>query len=174
MDLLTIISQSCILLFSAGAALMDLFTWKVSNWWILIWLGAGFFYDLCVPERMKITDSLLGLLVPLVLLGWLFVLRMMGAGDIKLFCVLGIWMGPDGILNCMLVSFLVAGAMGIVMLIRRKIAKERFVFLGRYLKGLLKSGVKTDYDAAGAEKARLPIAVPVLAAVILRAVGVYM
>lgn len=173
MELTSIITQSCILVISAGAALMDLFSWKVSNLWVYSWSAAGICFAALVPEGVNLAGSLLGLLVPLLLLGWLFWFHMMGAGDIKLFCTLGIWMGPGAVLNCMLVSFLAASVIAIVSMIIRKNARKRFAYMGNYFLRFIRSGVKTDYGAAGASQAKLPLAVPILIAVILRTVGLY-
>ncbi len=41
-----------------------------------------------------------GLLVPILILGILFIFRMLGAGDIKLLSVIGSMIGPTKILNC--------------------------------------------------------------------------
>ncbi len=68
------------------------------------------FYRLIMIDISGITDCIAGIALPFVLLWVFFRFRKMGAGDIKLFCVLGAFMGPGDILKCMLCSFVCGGA----------------------------------------------------------------
>ncbi len=163
----------CVLLLSAGAALMDLFLWKISNLWICFWIAAGFLARIFLLPDAGLWPAVLGLLLPLLLLGWLFYFRMMGAGDIKLFCALGVWTGADSLLNGMFVSFLIAGGFAAVRMLRTKNARDRFAELFRYLSGCFRSGVRTEYNGEQAGKARMHLALPVLLAMILWCLGVY-
>lgn len=167
------IVRACVLVISAGAALMDLFMWKISNIWICIWIAAGILGAVFLFPEADLVSALLGLLFPLLLLGWLFYFRMMGGGDIKLFCTLGVWMGGTGILNGMLVSFLIGAAMAVVRLLCGKNARARFRGFFRYLAGFLSTGVRTEYEGKNDEKARVHVAVPVFLAMILWCMGVY-
>jgi prepilin peptidase CpaA len=50
--------------------------------------------------------------------GWL--LRMMGAGDVKLFAAAGAWLGPAGTVNASIAAAVVGGALALVMMLRRR------------------------------------------------------
>ena len=91
-----------LLLTIAGiAVLMDLYEMRIKNSWIICSFIAGLTYSIWSGNRHGIVQFVLGTAVPIVLLGWLFYFRMLGTGDIKLFCVLGGLMGPYHILWCM-------------------------------------------------------------------------
>ena len=91
------------------AVLMDLYQMKIKNSWILFSMLIGFGYDLWRGGWNGTAFFISGTGIPLVVLGWLFYFRMLGSGDIKLFCVLGGIMGPVHILWCIWYAFLTGG-----------------------------------------------------------------
>ena len=96
-----IIRQMLLLTIAGIAVLMDLYEMRIKNSWIICSFIAGLSYSIWSGNRHGIVQYVLGMAVPLVLLGWLFYFRMLGSGDIKLFCVLGGLMGPYHIVWCM-------------------------------------------------------------------------
>lgn len=95
-----------ILLFTAVAAVMDLKWWKVKNYWILAGAAGGVFYRLFSEEENSLRQGIIGMIVPILLLGFFWYLGLIGAGDIKLFSVTGLWTGGTLILEFMLFSLL--------------------------------------------------------------------
>ena len=73
-------------------------------------------------------EIIAGFFIPVVILILPFLVRGLGAGDVKLFCVLGSMLGSRGILACMLYSFAAGGAEALVILAVRKNRKERMHF----------------------------------------------
>ena len=69
-----------------------------------------------------------GMLLPAVLLALPYLAGGLGAGDVKLFCVLGSMLGPDKILFCMFCSFLSGGLWAVILLIKGKGSRKRFPF----------------------------------------------
>lgn len=99
------------------AVLMDLYQMKIKNSWILFSMLIGFGYDLWRGGWNGTAFFISGTGIPLVVLGWLFYFRMLGSGDIKLFCVLGGIMGPVHILWCIWYAFLTGGLLSLAILI---------------------------------------------------------
>ncbi|HOO29099.1 MAG TPA: prepilin peptidase [Lachnospiraceae bacterium] len=132
--------------FAVIAAAMDLSFRKVKNWLIMAGFLAGMFFQIHGSGIQGLTAGLLGAAVPLICLGVFFVLRLLGAGDLKLLSVIGCFMGPDKILYCIGAAILAGGAIGIVKLLFCK-----------------KKGEKTT----------ICFAVPVLISVLLYQGGVY-
>ena len=98
--------QSCLVLVIAGTAvLMDFLMEKVINSFICLGLLAGFVTCLQEEGIRGIPVYAAGVLIPCVLLLPLFYFRMLGAGDIKVFAVLGGLTGSHGILSIMFGSF---------------------------------------------------------------------
>ena len=85
---------------SAVAVWMDLRDASVDNGWILFSFIMGLVIQVMEKGPKGGIIFLTGAAVPVILLGILFVLRMLGAGDIKLLCALGGIMGPRTIVEC--------------------------------------------------------------------------
>jgi prepilin peptidase CpaA len=66
-----------------------------------------------------IGGSLIGMFVPFVLFP-LFALRMMGAGDIKLFCAIGAIVGYPHIINAIVYAVIANGLIALVIMLIRK------------------------------------------------------
>ncbi len=177
MELHEIICHISILLLSTGAALSDIEKWRVSNRWLILWAAAGFAYEFIFFAGANIAGRLTGALIPAALLGVFFIFRMLGAGDIKLFCVLGIWMGAEDILKCMLFSFLIGAVISIISIVRNKNARERLFVLVSSIANMAESAVKEhksyDYGAKKAGKARVNVCVFAFFGVVLKLMGVY-
>ena len=62
-------------------------------------------------------SSVLGTIIPFVALFLFFALKMLGAGDIKLFCTIGAIMGVNFVINNIIYSFFAAGVVVIGKLI---------------------------------------------------------
>ncbi len=104
-----IFSKILALILSFLAAGSDLKTCRIPNDLLICALTAAVFCRLLMADVAGFSDCLLGILVPFFLLWMFFRFRKMGAGDIKLFCVLGAFMGPWCVLRCMLCTFVCGG-----------------------------------------------------------------
>ena len=120
------------LLLSCGSALFDLRTGEIPNRWLLCCLLTGLllsFSDpsgsLALPSSRLLLYRIAGLLLPLLFPGLLFLTGAIGAGDVKLFCVLGFLMGFPDILYCIFLSFF-AGAIISVPLLIAKAHRQRW------------------------------------------------
>ena len=119
------------------AALSDLRSFRVSN--TLIQTGAvlGLSLHLLMYGGRGLADAFLGLFVPLALLP-LFMFSMIGAGDIKLFMVTGIFLGPGLCLQSMALTGILAAFWSLLRLIGERLTGERFAYLYSYLTRLLR------------------------------------
>lgn len=88
---------------SAVAVWMDLRDASVDNGWILFSFIMGLVIQVMEKGPKGGIIFLTGAAVPVILLGILFVLRMLGAGDIKLLCALGGIMGPGQLWNVLFI-----------------------------------------------------------------------
>jgi len=95
-----------ILVFTAVAAAMDLKWWKVRNLWILAGIAGGMLYQFFSEESPGIAQGIIGMILPAVLLGFFWYSGLIGAGDVKLFSAVGLWIGGVLILEFMLFSLL--------------------------------------------------------------------
>jgi prepilin peptidase CpaA len=72
---------------------------------------------------------LLGAIIPIIAFFPFFIIRMIGAGDIKLFSVIGCLMGWNFILNNIIYTFFIATIIAIVLIISRKDVLHRIKYL---------------------------------------------
>lgn len=119
------------------ALISDIKTYKIKNYILLPFIIAGFITNIYIDGISGLVFSFKGMAVPSILLITLFALRMLGAGDIKLFSTIGAIMGLDFVLYTMAYSFLAGGAMALFLIIFRKNGIERFKYLFEYLKSCI-------------------------------------
>ena len=93
-----------LLVMTAGAVWTDLKEQKIKNKWIGPWTLAGIALGGYQGGAGGLVSSLGGMMLPVFLLWWAFCLKKMGAGDIKLFCAAGSFLGIGRILECMMTA----------------------------------------------------------------------
>jgi len=133
----------------AAAITGDILRYRISNAIVAAGLAAGFLINFLIEGPEGLIKSSLGAILPAILLFVLFALRMLGAGDIKLFCATGAIMGAEFTAYAAAFSFLAGGIMAIAIMIARGNARKRFAFVATYLKTvfLTQSFVPyTDFD----------------------------
>ncbi|MCD7764664.1 MAG: prepilin peptidase [Lachnospiraceae bacterium] len=149
------------------AALCDLWAERIPNAVIAVGLAMGLVYQLFAEGPLGLILFLGGVLLPLLLLGGLYYFRMLGAGDIKLLCVVGGFWGPLGVLACFVRSVFVAAAVSIVILYRRHEFGERLRYFLEYVNTYLESGQWKPYLDGVKENARFCFSVPILVGILL-------
>ena len=98
-----------VLCFSGIAMCMDFLMERVVNGFIVVFFLTGFFWQMGANGIAGTLSGGLGLLLPCVLLFPLFYFRMLGAGDIKLFSGLGIFLGVTAVFKLILCSLFPCG-----------------------------------------------------------------
>lgn len=93
---------------------------KILNLYLIPGTISGLFINAFEHGVQGLKSSLLGVLVPILLLGILFYLELIGAGDIKLFSTIGALLGCKFILYGMAYSFVFAGIISSLRLMRNK------------------------------------------------------
>jgi Flp pilus assembly protein protease CpaA len=112
---LEIICELSIALFAVAC---DLKNRKIPNKLCLYGVCSGFLLSLTAMTDISPVQSLAGIVIPVVLLWVLFVFRILGAGDIKLFCAIGSFAGID-IWKIICLSMIFGAAAGAVAVVRR-------------------------------------------------------
>ena len=125
-------SESLAVLSAAGAVWMDLRFAKVKNEWIAVCIAAALTARWLEGGWTGMVNGLAGALAALVLTGWLFLFRMLGAGDIKLLTVLGLFLGPEKLLSCLWLALLFGAAQAVCILTKKHLWKERISYFLEY------------------------------------------
>ena len=126
------------------AVLKDFCSRKIPNWWIVFGLSVGALFllkEVSNPYHYYI----IGCLIPFFLLILLYGIRVLGAGDIKLFMVIGLFLGKVEILHVIAWSFLFGGIYALIKMIRRNNFRQRFTYLFSYVKRVAVNGKAEAY-----------------------------
>ncbi|MCR5107134.1 MAG: A24 family peptidase [Lachnospiraceae bacterium] len=103
-----------LLIFSMIAAIMDIISLRVSNYLIIAGMITGLSISVYRDGAKGALSSLIGALIPFLLLFVFFIFRYFGAGDIKLFSMIGTFLGPQGVMLVLIYAVLTGGIMGAV------------------------------------------------------------
>lgn len=166
--------QSCLVLVIAGmAVLMDFLMEKVINSFICLGLLAGLAASLLEGGIREIPVYAAGVLTPCALLLPLFYFHMLGAGDIKVFAVLGGLTGCGGVLYIMFGSFLLGAVLSLAFLISCGNLKERISYFFHYFYESFVISQPRPYIQKGQRAENFHFTVPILLSVMLYAGGFY-
>lgn len=127
------------------AAEMDIRTSRVSNRLICCGLFAGLLFQVQESGIGGIGFFLRNISIPVILLYLLFLVRVLGAGDIKLFSVIGSIWNLKVMGFCIGVSFIVAAGMSLYKLICNQNLNSRLNIFFSYLYELSKTGQLKKY-----------------------------
>ena len=159
---------------SAVAVWMDMKDASVDNGWILVSFISGILLQIVEKGAKGSLVFLTGAAVPVLLLGILFIFRMIGAGDIKLLCALGGFLGPRTIMECMFYSLLAGAGISLAILISTGGLRQRILYLYQYMKEFYCTGEIRPYYRKGMEyPENFHFTVPIFLSVLLYAGGAY-
>lgn len=116
------LTMSILLLLLFVAAWQDFRSYHISN--TIVFLGAllGVLLNTSLPAGIGIFESLMGWCIGLLLLLPLYLLRMMGAGDIKLMAMVGAFVGTSDILGVFLNTLITGGVLAFIISLQQGMA----------------------------------------------------
>lgn len=123
------IKSILVIAISIAALVNDLKYFKIPNKLNLTFIVAGLLLNACLGN---VKLALAGMAFPMILFP-LFAVRMMGAGDIKLFCAVGAIVGFPNIVSIICYSVIFNGIIAVLLLIFRK-EKGGFAHIVEWLK----------------------------------------
>lgn len=129
-----------------SAAVSDARTYKISNSINYFFILFGTLSNMIFDGLRGLELSLAGIIAPIVILFVLYALRMLGAGDIKLFCGIGAIMGVKFVLHSIAFSVISGGAIAFLIMLFRKNAGVRFAYFFTYMKSCLLSAAILPYS----------------------------
>ena len=112
------------LIFTGVCAVMDLKWWKIKNFWPALYLAGGLIYDVFCGGGSMVISGTAGATAAFAILLLPYSAGGLGAGDVKLFMVCGIWLGSGSILMFMLLAFASAVAWTVFMMLSKRSVKE--------------------------------------------------
>ncbi|ABE44462.1 A24 family peptidase [Polaromonas sp. JS666] len=153
-----------LLVLVAVAAGFDLKSRRIPNWLVLMGLITSLALQIIFSGIGGFKAWGLGLLVGFGVFLPLYLLRAMGAGDVKLMAMVGAFLGPVSALGAVLTTLVVGGALAIAVALRCGILKNtlkniRFALTLALYKGLSGGGMQLEQPSTSA--GNLPYAVAI-------------
>jgi prepilin peptidase CpaA len=136
--------------------------------------GTGFFSD--HPGGLGFLNALAGLGVGFAVLLPMYLMRALGAGDVKLMAMIGAFLGPELILGAILTTFIAGGVLAIVAalwsgVMLQVLANVRFLLFHGVVQAM--SGSKPEFDAPATTTGKLPYAIAIAAGTVSHIVLVH-
>lgn len=111
----------------------DCYNYKVNNKLLLTGTILAFVFQIYEQGGTGLISFSVGYLVPFLLLLLLFLCHMLGAGDIKVFCMLGGFYGWQVSVTCIIYSFIVGAVISIISIIIHPKLLLRFQYFVNYV-----------------------------------------
>lgn len=111
--------EFAILGFAVICGLTDLWKGRIYNWVTFPAMIFGVLFAFATQGWGGLAEPFLGILLGLLIYGWMFVLGVMAAGDVKMLMALGSLGGMGFVLQVGLLGILVGGLFAVVFLIYR-------------------------------------------------------
>ena len=111
--------QGCALSAASIAAVIDLFFRRIPNWLTFAALGGGVLINAWLWGGSGAFAALAGAALGAALLLPFYILRVIGAGDVKLLAGLGALLGPQLLVSVAIYAAVVGGVMSAVILLAR-------------------------------------------------------
>lgn len=152
------------------ACFTDIRARRIPNWLTFPAILAGFAVNLFLDPANGFWVSLEGFGVAMLLYLPLFVLRAMGAGDVKLMAAVGALAGPLNWLGIMFFTAIIGGVLGVIAVIRTKRGQQTWfnvkMLLGSLAHRNMPYEVNSELDVSSQTALRLPHAVSIAGGVI--------
>lgn len=154
------------------AAIMDTMTLKVRNYLIVIGFFLGFAISIHVRGPSGIGISLLGIMVAFAALSFFYYFHMIGAGDVKLLSVAGIFLGPEDLIRSLFPILLAGGVISLAKVLYERNLIERLKYLAEYFTHYFKEKKLVPYYRGDVDKSGvIPLSVAILIGIFLHQEG---
>ncbi len=169
--------QSVLLLLLLLSALADLKTDRIPNGFILLGIVIGIAGG--VLSGRGLPDLLASVLPAFLLMYPLYVIGALGAGDVKLFVMIGSFLTVGEFLSVLAGAFVIGAGFSLIKLAAEKNGRERFRYFFSYLHEVWRTGhwkiygedLKQDYHTYC--KNKIHFAVPILFSAVCRIGGLF-
>lgn len=112
----------------------DLKTYKIKNSITYSFMLAGLTVNFVGGGAGGLVFSLQGMILPAAVLFVLYVMKVLGAGDIKLLSAVGAVMGAGFVMHATACSFICGGIIALGLILARQNGAERFKYVLLYVK----------------------------------------
>ncbi len=152
-----------------AAAWIDVRSHRIPNWLVAAGVVCGLALNGLLSTGLGMVVALQGLGLGVLLLLPLYVLRAMGAGDVKLMGMVGAFVGPQAIIGITLLTFLAGGVMALLVALSkgrltRMLGNVRGMLYGAIIRASAREKPEIDVPQS---VGKLPYAVAIAAGTLL-------
>lgn len=145
---------------------------KIYNEWILVSIMTGMSYCVWTQGIEGVPRALLSIAIPFMVLYPLFMIGVLGAGDIKLLAAMGCFFTLRQIVICLITAFLIGAVFSLLKLFTEGNFLQRMEYLLSYVHDVLQCGEWKLYEEEIQERkmkneGKIHFALPVLLSVML-------
>ena len=149
------------------AVVQDFMYTKISNRLILVGLILSLAFGIILGGMSRIPYILLNISFPVVVLYLLYLLGVLGAGDIKLFSVIGGFTNFTMLTHCMLAAFFAGGVIAVVKMLWNRNLNYSLIKGQLFLRQVLKGKVVSYRNTMAEKRNLMHFSVAILAGYIL-------
>lgn len=128
------------------ATATDLRTGKVSNRLICLGISTGILFQIWEFGIEGLVRSAVQIFFPVIVLFLLFLMRALGAGDIKLFSMIGSIWNFKVLCDCMIFSFLTGAVISLMKLLYQRNLLTRLIYFCQYVRTSMEEKRLGIYD----------------------------
>lgn len=155
-----------------AAVWMDVRSGRISNRLIVMGVGLGMMFQIQENGVMGIFLSLRNIFFPVIIFYLLFLMHALGAGDIKLFSVIGSFLNFKGLCSCIYLAFLFGAVFSLARLLSdRNLIRKTQEFL-QYIQGTIRTKQITRYRENRSRQDVICFSVPILSGYLCYLLGV--
>lgn len=152
------------------SAWTDINSRRIPNWLVLAGLVSGLLIQLLFSSGSVFMWGA-GLLVGFALFLPLYLLKVMGAGDVKLMAMVGSFVGPAAVVGVVLMTLIAGGILAVAVAVwsgalRRTLTNTRFILLDTMIKTV--HGGASQVTAPPVSAGNLPYAVAITAGTLIQ------
>lgn len=160
----------------AFATYQDIRTNKVSNYLILVGIIVGLGMQFYLNYFWGVLVGIISCVIPMIILYPLFVMGALGAGDLKLFMVIGCFFSLSETVICVFLSFLIAFFLALFKMYKNHIFFQRMEHFLQYMQDVFQSGKFLYYETYDEEENfqhKIHFTIAILMSALLHVGGVY-
>lgn len=140
--------------------IFDLTSYRIPN----LLVGVGIVIGLFTSDLKNIMNAAL----IFIILYPFFLIKGLGAGDIKIMMMVGCFMEWKKFIMCISVSMCIAAFISIIKIIFNKECRKRMIYLARYFRKIAYTGTIDDYEVdKNNKKIMVRLSMPILCGVLI-------
>ena len=128
------------------AVATDITSGRISNRLICLGISTGFFFRIWESGPKGLFLSVIQIIIPVIVLFLLFLMRALGAGDIKLFSMIGSIWSWKVLFCCIIFSFFTGAVLSLIKLLYQKNLFIRLHYFCHYVQKCIATRSITYYE----------------------------